>query len=120
MNFNYEVGYDQLIRMNRVIKNKLNKIKKLKKILQFSKNDHHREVFRQKNIKMAHMHCKVNGLSGQVAGPLLEKWIISKYQMSRVKSSQGRKNMPFALNTWTLVGITYSNSESSTLYDFFM
>ena len=54
---------------------------KLKHILELSKCNHKIEIMKQHNIKYAHIYCKINQLSGQVSGPLIEYYIKSKYEM---------------------------------------
>jgi hypothetical protein len=57
------------------------KIQKLKDILSLSKKNHKLEILKQRTIKDAHIYCKINKLSGQVYGPLLESYIIKKEGM---------------------------------------
>jgi hypothetical protein len=60
---------------------------KLKHILGLSKCDHKLKILTQPDIKYAHAYCKINQLSGQVAGPLIENYIKSKYEMTKNKAS---------------------------------
>lgn len=60
---------------------------KLKHILGLSKCDHKIEIMKQKNIKHAHIYCKIHQLSGQVSGPLIEYYIKNKYNMIKNNSS---------------------------------
>ena len=61
---------------------------KLEKILENSKIDHKIEIIKQAvTLKDAHIYCKINELSGQVAGPLIENYIKHKYDMTKNKSS---------------------------------
>lgn len=67
--------------------NKTNKLL-LKNILDKSKIVHKNEILNQTTIKDAHMYCKINNLSGQVAGPLIEFYIKTKYNMIKNDASQ--------------------------------
>jgi hypothetical protein len=61
---------------------------KLKNILHLSKCNHKNEIIKQSsNIKDAHIYCKVNQLSGQISGPLIEYYIKNTYNMSKNNSS---------------------------------
>lgn len=60
---------------------------KLKHILSISKCNHKIEIMKQPDIKYAHIYCKINQLSGQVAGPLIEFYIKNKYEMIKNNSS---------------------------------
>jgi hypothetical protein len=61
---------------------------KLKNILHLSKCNHKKEIIKQSsNIKDAHIYCKVNQLSGQISGPLIEYYIKNTYNMSKNNSS---------------------------------
>lgn len=65
-----------------------NEIKmKLKHILRTSKCNHKIEIIKEVDIKRAHIYCKINQLSGQVTGPLIEHYIKDKYGMKKNKSS---------------------------------
>lgn len=48
---------------------------KLKHILGLSKCDHRLEIMKQQNLQQVHAYCKINQLSGQVFGPLIENYI---------------------------------------------
>ena len=60
---------------------------KLKYVLGLSKCNHKDEIMRQPDLKHAHMYCKINLLSGQVSGPLIENYIKHKYEMTKNKAS---------------------------------
>lgn len=60
---------------------------KLKFILSLSKCNHKIEIMKQPNIKYAHIYCKINQLSGQITGPLIEYYIKNKYNMTKNKPS---------------------------------
>jgi len=50
--------------------------------------DHKSSVLSCETLKEAHIYCKINQLSGQMAGCLIENYIINKFEhMSKVKSS---------------------------------
>lgn len=59
----------------------------LKNILDQSKIIHKNEIIKQTTVKDAHMYCKINNLSGQVAGPLIEFYIKTKYNMVKNDAS---------------------------------
>ena len=42
---------------------------------------------KETNIKRAHIYCKINQLSGQVAGPLIEYYVKNKYGMDKIDPS---------------------------------
>jgi hypothetical protein len=56
---------------------------KLKHILDSSKVIHKNEILIQENLKEAHVYCKINNLSGQISGPLIENYIKNKYNMEK-------------------------------------
>jgi hypothetical protein len=60
---------------------------KLRQLLKFSKCNHKKEILKQSNLKTAHIYCKINHLSGQASGPLIEYYIQTKYKMLKNKSS---------------------------------
>jgi hypothetical protein len=65
-----------------------NEIKeKLKYILGISQCNHKIEIIKEDNIKRAHIYCKINQLSGQVSGPLIEYYIKTKYNMEKNNAS---------------------------------
>ena len=67
---------------------KSNEIKtKLKYILGISLCNHKIEIMKEDNIKRAHIYCKINQLSGQVSGPLIEYYIKNKYGMDKNNAS---------------------------------
>jgi hypothetical protein len=43
---------------------------------------------KEDNIKKAHVYCKINQLSGQVSGPLIEHFIKEKYGMKKNNASR--------------------------------
>lgn len=60
---------------------------KLKHILDISKYNHKIEILKQPNLKYAHIYCKINQLSGQVSGPIIEYYIRCKYGMIKNRAS---------------------------------
>jgi hypothetical protein len=74
---------DELINMtNTLTLNNNNEYKnKLKTILSKSKIDHKKEILKEDDLKLAHIYCKINELSGQETGPLIEHYIKIKYKM---------------------------------------
>lgn len=60
---------------------------KLKNILDISHIDHNVEIMKQSDLKNAHIYCKINQLSGQISGPLIENYIRIKYNMKKNNSS---------------------------------
>lgn len=62
-------------------------IKRLKTILECSKINHKIEIIKKETLKDAHIYCKINNLSGQQAGPLIEYYIKKKYGMNKNKAS---------------------------------
>ena len=68
--------------------NKAEDIKeKLKNILGISNCNHKVEIMKETDIKRAHIYCKINQLSGQVSGPLIEHYIKNKYGMEKNNAS---------------------------------
>jgi len=59
----------------------------LKNVLDRSKIIHKNEIMKQITIKDAHIYCKINNLSGQVAGPLIEFYIKTKFNMIKNDAS---------------------------------
>lgn len=79
----------KLIITNTEINNEENEIKnKLKHILNISKCDYKAEIIKQPTIKDAHIYCKINQLTGQIYGPLIEYYIKIKYNMIKNNASQ--------------------------------
>ena len=56
-------------------------------ILNLSKRSHTVEIMKVRDLKAAHMYCKINQLSGQVSGPLIENYIKMKYNMIKNSSA---------------------------------
>ena len=62
--------------------------KKLKFILDSSKIKHKTEILKQETLKDAHIYCKMNNLTGQESGPLIESYIKNKYNMEKNDPSE--------------------------------
>jgi len=62
--------------------------KKLKILLDRSKINHKDEILKQDTLKEAHVYCKMNNLTGQESGPLIETYIKNKYDMQKNKPSE--------------------------------
>jgi len=70
--------------------NKHNETKiKLKQLLDSSRSNkiHTETIMNLPNLKDAHIYCKYNNLSGQFTGPVLEKFIKIKYNMTKNNAS---------------------------------
>jgi hypothetical protein len=61
--------------------------KYLKRLLKYKNKNYHLNILKQESLKKAHIYCKINKLSGQMYGPLIETYIIKKYCMTKNKSS---------------------------------
>lgn len=59
----------------------------LKSILEKSKIKNKTEILKEINLKNAHIYCKINNLSGQESGPLIEHYIKIKYKMTKNNAS---------------------------------
>jgi len=69
------------------IKDENNEIKiQLKKILSFCDINYKLEIIKQPTLKFAHIYCKINQLSGQLSGTLIEYYIKYKYSMIKNKA----------------------------------
>lgn len=64
----------------------MNTIQSLQNLLNIGKS-HGSEILKEKTIKDAHIYCKINGLSGQQTGPLIENYIREKCFMKKNKAS---------------------------------
>lgn len=62
---------------------------KLKQLLDSSRSNkiHTENIMNLPTLKDAHMYCKYNNLSGQYTGPVLEKYIKHKYNMTKNNAS---------------------------------
>jgi hypothetical protein len=63
-------------------------VDKLKEHLRISKINHDKEIMKQLTLKSAHIYCVINGVSAQQYGPLLEKYIINRYNYKKKKSTE--------------------------------
>jgi hypothetical protein len=61
---------------------------KLKHVLDSLNINHKTEILKQHNLKDAHIYCKINKLSGQLSGPLIENYIKTKYKMIKNEPSK--------------------------------
>jgi len=59
----------------------------LKHIIDMAKHNHKDNIIKQDNIKQAHIYCKINQLSGQISGPLIEYYVKHKYNMRKNNAS---------------------------------
>ena len=62
-------------------------VRRLREHLDRASQDHGREIAAQPSLKRAHIYCVVNAVSSQKYGPLLEKFIIARYRMTRTRAS---------------------------------
>lgn len=62
---------------------------KLKQLLDSSVSNtiHNENILKCDTLKDAHIYCKLNNLSGQFTGPVLEKYIQQKYNMTKNNAS---------------------------------
>lgn len=62
---------------------------KLKQLLDSSRSNkiHTKAIMELLTLKDAHIYCKLNNLSGQFTGPVLEKYIKIKYKMTKNNAS---------------------------------
>lgn len=61
---------------------------KLKELLEYSNKNHYIDILKENDLKYAHIYCKKHKLSGQISGPLVENYIITKYNLTKNKSSE--------------------------------
>lgn len=57
-------------------------------ILKKVKINHNIEILKEPSLKDAHIYCKINNLSGQITGNLIENFIKEKYFMGKNKSRE--------------------------------
>ena len=55
----------------------------LQSFLDSSKMNYKKEIIKQQTLKDAHIYCKINCISGQVSGLLIENYIKQKYNMTK-------------------------------------
>ena len=60
---------------------------RLEHILNLSTVNHSVEILKEESVKNAHIYCKINQLSGQVTGPLIESYLKEKYNMIKNSAS---------------------------------
>jgi hypothetical protein len=73
--------------MPKIIKTHKDVFIKLENILMAKKKNHKLEILKEKDLKMAHIYCKINNLPGNLFGNLIEFYIQKKYKMKKNKSS---------------------------------
>jgi hypothetical protein len=66
----------------------LHRVQRLKECLLSSTIRHEEQILLQPSLKDAHIYCVLHNLSAQQYGPLLEKYIISKYNYTKNNASQ--------------------------------
>lgn len=65
----------------------MNTKEKLKNLL-LSKNINHKIIIlKEKTLKDAHIYCKINNISGQTSGSIIENYIKEKYFLTKNKTS---------------------------------
>jgi len=65
-----------------------NNVARLREYMSRSKVKHEDEILQRKTLKDAHIYCILHGISAQQYGPLLEKYIISKFGYTKNTASQ--------------------------------
>ena len=63
-------------------------VRALQRLLLDSSNNHVEEIEKRKSLKEAHVYCKVNALSGQLSGPLIERYMQKAFGMSKINASR--------------------------------
>jgi hypothetical protein len=91
---------------------KAERVKRLKEHLIASKNNHEKQVMTMPSLKDAHAYCVLNGISAQQYGPLLERFIRTRFGFDKNKAadctgdcSKGGKNSEIKVS---LGGATHS------------
>jgi hypothetical protein len=62
-------------------------VEQLKELLDNASIVHKDEIMKCHSLKHAHIYCKLQKLSGQVTGPLIENYIKEKYNMEKNSAS---------------------------------
>lgn len=62
-------------------------VQALKRLLNESSKNHTEEIERCESLKDAHVYCKLNALSGQLAGPLIERYVQKAFGMRKINAS---------------------------------
>jgi hypothetical protein len=65
---------------------KADRVKRLKEHLAFAKVKHEDQIMKQPTLKDAHTYCVIHGVSAQQFGPLLEKYITTKFNYNKNKA----------------------------------
>lgn len=63
-------------------------IQALRRLLKESSKDHMEEIERCASLKDAHVYCKLNALSGQLTGPLIERYMQKAFGMKKIRASE--------------------------------
>ena len=67
---------------------KAERVKRLREHLALSEVHHEQEVMKLATLKEAHVYCVLNNLSAQQYGPLLEKFIYTKFHYAKNKATE--------------------------------
>lgn len=62
---------------------RINAQAELRRILESSNINHEISIMNEPTVHDAHVYCKINNLTGQVAGPMIEKFIKQKYSLEK-------------------------------------
>ena len=62
----------------------------LRALLDMSRIHHKVSIMSELTLKAAHVYCKLNRLSGQMTGPLIEHYMIERSGWTKLKSSQAK------------------------------
>jgi len=84
------------------------------RILKKSQINHSREILNYDDLKDVHKYCVVNELSGQITGPLIESYIISKNFMCKNDASKCIGDATFKSIQCTFLktsGVIFFNSQ---------
>jgi hypothetical protein len=68
-------------------KDKIERIQKLKEHLEIAKQNHEENILKLTSLKEAHIYCVLQKLSAQRYGPLLEKYITTKFYFQKNKAA---------------------------------
>lgn len=68
--------------------NKIERVKRLKEHLVLSKVKHEEQVMKLETLKEAHIYCVINSVTAHQYGPLLERFIRTKFNYIKNKASE--------------------------------
>ena len=68
--------------------NKIERVKRLKEHLVLSKVKHEEQVMKLETLKEAHIYCVINSITAQQYGPLIERFIRTKFNYIKNKASE--------------------------------